>query len=174
MDEIAVFVSRPTNLSPRQMRSCDVLMGLLAELRLEPRTLGPSRYPARSAMKGVLQLARECYGGMILGFEQLHLSAGVRKRSTEQARVLRTPELAPTDWNQLEAGLLYGLGRPLVVFREAGIAGGIFDLGAFEGRVHDIPRDDEQPEHHADLRDVLIAWADDVRAYHARLASDRA
>ena len=43
---------------------------------------------------------------------------------------LNDPYVAPTPWNQLETGLLFGLGLPLLVLKQEGITGGIFDEGA--------------------------------------------
>ena len=46
---------------------------------------------------------------------------------------------AATPWNQLETGILFGLGLPLFVLREDGIEGGIFDIGSADIIIHSMP-----------------------------------
>jgi hypothetical protein len=96
---------------------------------LEPRALGRSDYPTELPLREVLVIAKHCAGGIILGFEQYRSLDGIDKPGTgSEAR--RGPSVPfPTPWNQLEAGILFGLGLPLLIFRESGISGGIFDAG---------------------------------------------
>jgi hypothetical protein len=54
--------------------------------------------------------------------------ATVKPETKEAHTVVGVKQATP--WNQLEAGVLYALGLPLLVFREAGIEGGVFDLEA--------------------------------------------
>ena len=78
--KIPVFVSCPTALSRKQQASRAVLMAFLSELNLEPRSLGRSDYPSELPLREVLVIARHCAGGLILGFEQFHATAGTWKR----------------------------------------------------------------------------------------------
>jgi hypothetical protein len=103
-------------------------MRLLDELNVEPRTLGRSDYPSDLPLREVLAIARHCAGGLILGFEQFRATAGVWKRGvgpTRGERKLSAKELAsfPTPWNHLEAGVLFGLGLPLLIFRDPHVSG---------------------------------------------------
>jgi hypothetical protein len=90
---------------------------------LEPRALGRSDYPTELPLREVLVIAKHCAGGIILGFEQYRSLDGIDKPGTgSEAR--RGPSVPfPTPWNQLEAGILFGLGLPLLIFRESGISG---------------------------------------------------
>jgi hypothetical protein len=45
----------------------------------------------------------------------------------------------PTPWNNLEAGILYRLKLLLLVFKEAGIDGGIFNIGTTDVFVQRMP-----------------------------------
>lgn len=96
---------------------------------LEPRALGRSDYPTELPLREVLLLARHCAGGIILGFEQFQADTGTWKRGTSTAQAVARPTPFPTSWNHLESGILFGLGLPLLVFKEDGITGGIFDNG---------------------------------------------
>ena len=64
-------------------------------------------------------LARRCSGGVIMGFGQYRITRGTRKAGTRaELRIDGKPVRIPSAWNQIKAGLLFGLGLPLLVFRE--------------------------------------------------------
>jgi hypothetical protein len=65
----------------------------------------------------------------------------------------------PTPWNQLEAGILFGLGLPLLIIRESGISGGIFDAGVTDVFIHHMPA----PGNNEGLNDVFLKWQSLVR-----------
>jgi hypothetical protein len=139
--KIPVFVSSPTSLNPDQAASRAILMSFLKELNLEPRALGRSDYPSELPLREVMVIARHCAGGIILGYEQFHATSGTWKRglgTKDGERMLKPKETEsfPTPWNQLEAGILFGLGIPLLIFRDAGITGGVFDVGVTDVFIH--------------------------------------
>lgn len=114
------------------------MAGELNKLDLEWRALGRTDYPTALPLKEVYGIARHCAGGIILGFEQAFASLALKKRGTrEQSAVLGLR--IPTAWNHLEAGILFSLGLPLLVFREEGIGDGIFDNGVTDVFVHKMP-----------------------------------
>ena len=157
---IPVFVSSPTQLNSKQERARRVVLGILDDLQLEPRALGRSDYPKDVPLKEVFAIARHCHGGVILGFEQLRVTAGLWKAGTkEEERVGRSrPVSLPTPWNQLEAGILFGLRLPLLIFREADVFGGVFDVGTTEVFVHEMPPPRPSPNKLAELKEVFLKW----------------
>jgi hypothetical protein len=137
--KIPVFVSCPTALSDQQERSRKLILDELKRHALEPRALGRSDYPTELPLREVYLLAKHCAGGIVLGFEQFLADTGTWKRATSEARAAAGPTPFPTPWNHLEAGILFGLDLPLLVFREERIAGGIFDHGVTDVFVHPMP-----------------------------------
>jgi hypothetical protein len=117
------------------------LIKFLEELNLEPRALGRSDYPAEFPLREVFVIANHCAGGLILGFEQFQATSGTWKRGTKEERKVapKGSILFPTAWNHLEAGILFGLGLPILIFREDGISGGVFDNGVTDVFVHKMP-----------------------------------
>ena len=85
-------------------------------------------------------MIQHCSGGVILGFEQFRAPSGIFKRGTGNQERVRTPVVMPTPWNQLEAGILFNHRLPILIFREPGIKGGIFDVGTTEVFIHAMPR----------------------------------
>src|ERR1700761_6353110 len=134
--KIPVFVSSPTSLSPDQEARRETICRILNSLNMEPRALGRSDYPTDLPLREVMVIARHCSGGVILGFNQFTASAGVSKPGTAQERPATGPTFFPTPWNHLEAGILFSLGRPILVFKESGITGGVFDPGVTDVFVH--------------------------------------
>jgi hypothetical protein len=158
--KIPVFVSSPTSLNPRQEGSRNFLMAFLEELNLEPRALGRSDYPSELPLREVLVIAHHCAGGIILGFEQFAASSGTWKRGTKEQRKVAAKDsiLFPTPWNHLEAGILFGLGLPILIFREDGISGGVFDNGVTDVFVHKMPGPKSSKADQEGLKEVFLKW----------------
>lgn len=159
--KIPIFVSAPTALNPDQLASRAVITSFLDELNLEPRALGRSDYPSELPLREVLIIARYCAGGIILGYEQFQATAGTFKRGVDgDEQKLKPKQVAsfPTPWNQLEAGILFGLGLPLLIFREAGIAGGVFDNGVTDVFIHPTPAAKISSKDRSSLKEVFLKW----------------
>jgi hypothetical protein len=164
--KIPVFVSCPTSLSPQQNSSRKLVLDELARHGLEPRALGRSDYPTELPLREVLLLARHCAGGVVLGFEQFQADTGTWKRGTPDARPAAGPTPFPTSWNHLESGILFGLGLPLLVFKEDGISGGIFDNGVTDVFIHPMPIPPLPRANRSGLTEVFRKWQANVRSHY--------
>jgi hypothetical protein len=161
--KIPVFVSCPTTLSETQNRQRLTICNLLDSMDLEPRALGRSDYPSSSPLREVLIIAYHCCGGVILGFNQFTATAGSWKPGTKAERPANGNVRFPSPWNQLEAGILFSLRKPLLVFREQGVEGGIFDLGSTDIFIHPMP---DHSTDAAALKQVFLKWRDKVGAVY--------
>ena len=162
---IPVFVSSPTLLSPSQTIVRDYMTELLVNEGLEPRTVGSSDFGIDFPLKEVYSVAKHCSGGVILGFKQMIADNLIVKPGTSlQEKVTDTS--FPTPWNHLEAGVLFALHLPLVVFREEGICGGVFDPGASEVFVQDLPSNSPSDRQDQLIRTVIQNWVGKVRAHY--------
>jgi hypothetical protein len=166
--DIPVFVSCPTSLSPEQNASRGLVLRQLKHFNLEARALGRSDYPTELPLREVLLLARHCSGGVILGFEQYRSTAGIRRPGADGEAAQHSPTPFPTPWNNLEAGILYGLRLPLLIFKEAGIEGGVFDPGVTDVFIHRMPATSDDAGSKDGLRDVFLKWQADVRKHYYR------
>jgi hypothetical protein len=111
---------------------------LLDRENLERRSLGRSDYPTESPIREVHTIARHCSGGVILGYSQSVAKQLEMKPGTPDRKLAEDVKF-PSPWNQLEAGILFSLRLPLMVFREEGITGGVFDAGAGEVFINRLP-----------------------------------
>jgi len=160
MAKIPVFISCPTSLNEEQNKQREVIIKILKDLQLEPRALGRSDYPKDFPLKEVYIIAKHCAGGIILGFEQLYVEEGIRKRNTSaESRILKgSPVSLPTPWNHLEAGILYGLKLPLLIFKEPAIEGGVFDYGITDAFINTMPPSNPGKSKIEELKQVIFKW----------------
>ncbi len=82
------------------------------------------------------------------------------------ASFLVTDRPYPTPWNNLEAGILFALRVPLMVFREDGIEGGVFDHGVSEVFVQRLPLGTPSPQEEEALRATIQNWVGKVRQHY--------
>ncbi len=160
MRKIPIFVSCPTTLTEQQDKKRKIIIDILDDLQLEPRALGRGDYPKDFPLKEVYIIAKHCAGGVILGFEQLYVETGKRKRNAKEEKLITNsnPVLLPTPWNHLEAGILFGLKLPLLIFKEEGIEGGVFDYGISDAFIHTMPHPDPDSNKLSELKQVFLKW----------------
>ena len=164
--DIPVFVSCPTSLSEAQQASRALILRQLKRFNLEPRALGRSDYPTEFPLREVMLIARHCSGGVILGFEQYRSLTGIRKPGAPEQQKQDAPVSIPTPWNHLEAGILFGLRLPILIFRERGIEGGVFDPGVSDVFIHEMPTPTDTKERKEALSDVFLKWQAEVRRHY--------
>jgi hypothetical protein len=163
---VPIFVSVPSMLSETQTASLACIHAVLAERGLVPVTLRTS-HTQPFPLTAVHALALTCAGGLILGYEQSRIVTGVTRPSTPREQSIDGPVPLPTPWNHLEAGILVALGLPLLIFREPGVRGGIFDDDATEVLLYDMPY-----SHESLVTDGLAAVFDEwTQAVLARVAA---
>lgn len=161
--KIPVFLSAPTMINGRQQDVYDYVTRALEEENLQPRALGRSDFPQSDPTTEVYYLARACYGGIILGFAQLETTGAILKRGTPVEKALDQPVVIPTPWNHIEAGILLALRKPILVFAETGVAGGVFDPGAFPGFLQVFAPGNMGPHDWEIMRERIRLWAADTR-----------
>ncbi len=162
--KVPVFLSAPTVLNPAQQVVYDQILRCLDEEGLQPRALGRSDFPQSDPVTEVYYVARACYGGLILGFSQIDFPSGILKRGSPAEKAVGQIAF-PSPWNQIESGILVALKRPLLVFVEEGITGGIFDQGAFSGYLQRF-RPDAMTDHDREqIRERIRLWSASVRTF---------
>jgi hypothetical protein len=166
--KIPVFVSCPTRLTAEQAVSRKLVLDELARYQLEPRALGRSDYPTMLPLREVFVIAKHCSGGVILGFEQFLATAGSTNRGNEGRIVIDKPVPFPSSWNHLEAGVLFGVGVPLLVFREPGVTGGVFDTGVTDAFIHRMPTPAMDDDERTGFLEVFLKWQASVREHYYR------
>lgn len=165
---IPVFVSIPSpdNLSPVQEQCAVIIHKLMNRSKLEWRSLGRTDYPNDLPLKEILRLVKHCSGGIILGFEQFRATQGELKPDSPNAKTVTSPVSFPTPWNQIEAGILFSSGLPMIIFRETGVTGGVFDVGAAEVFIHQMPHPAMTTQALDNLESMFQNWVAQVRSHY--------
>ena len=168
---LPVFVSGPTKLSPEQDDVRNAIFDILEEEELAPRALGQTDYPDSLPLVQVCMFASHCAGGLILGFEQIRATAGIQKyraRDSEYRDASKPIDgmlRLPTAWNHMEAGVLFALGRPLLIMCETGIADGVFFPGTASTFTHTLPANlNEMTRQRDQIRQIIKSWRGRVSA----------
>ncbi len=71
----------------------------------------------------------------MLGLRQTFIEKGFHKVATEDQTPLVDCYL-PTPWNQIEAGMAFMDNLPMLIVKEAGVAGGVFNVGSTDKFIH--------------------------------------
>lgn len=164
--KVPIFLSCPTVLSETQKKQRKVITNILKELLLQPRALGRSDYPKDFPLKEVYIIAKHCAGGIIMGFEQVRLTEGIIKPGTDEERNIDGEMSIPTPWNHLEAGILFGLKLPLLIFKEPGVSGGVFDYGITDVFVHNMPPAEPDKKKLREIKQVILRWYAEVDTFY--------
>lgn len=163
--KIPVFVSRPSVLTDWQSVFSEAVMHELDRGGLEARTVGVSDYPLETPLAEVYQLARHCSGGLILGFEQVRITEGVSKPGTRVEAPIAGAQL-PTPWNQIEAGILFAIGVPLLVVKQDLVTGGIFDVGSSDRFIHSVSSSSDPRDASEALAPLIARWRSHVEEHY--------
>ncbi len=163
INENTSFTSAPTEINPEQEAQRNLIIKELNNLQFEARSLGRSDYPADLPIREIYSLAFHCVGGIILGFSQFETDSGVWKKDTPLEKVQKGRVAFPTPWYHLEAGILFGLSIPLLVFRETDIPGSIFDPGTSDVFIQNMPKAPLSLTNKNALSQVFLKWGTKVR-----------
>lgn len=166
--KIPIFLSSPTSLNREQEESRTKIVEFLSKLNLEPRALGRSDYPTDFPLREIFVIAKHCSGGVILGFEQIRVKSGILKPGTSQEKKINPASKLsiPTPWNHLEAGIMFGLKLPLLIFREDGVSGGVFDKGVTDVFIQKLPIGNWTESDVESLNEVFLKWHSKVREHY--------
>lgn len=79
-DRILVFLSRPNPYLDNQQLFIDKLRSKLEESGLETITLQADNYDLTESINYLKGMIRQCYGIIVVGFNQIYIEKGVKKR----------------------------------------------------------------------------------------------
>jgi hypothetical protein len=133
----SVFVSKPTVMTAVQEAAYRGICELLDDRGYTGRSLGSTDFSNSAPLRAILRIMNDCDGAIVLGFRQIEIEQGTAKPGTPSASHLENCFLS-TPWNQIEASLAYARDLPVMLIREKGISGGVFDFGVTEYFVHEV------------------------------------
>jgi hypothetical protein len=115
-----IFVSVGEPTTDEQEQFVRAIEARLKSEGMEPCTVGRNFFDADSPLKTVVNLMDGCSGAVIIALERTFFPAGISRRGGTREASLSNVKFA-TPWNQIEAGMAYSRGLPLLVIVENGI-----------------------------------------------------
>lgn len=79
-ETIKIFLSRPNPFNERQQLFLDKLVAKLKSLNMEPITLQADNYDLSDSMNYLKEMIKKCYGAIIIGFKQIFIESGTKKK----------------------------------------------------------------------------------------------
>jgi hypothetical protein len=114
----SIFLSIGRTATTEQSHFVQEVEKLLKEYHLRPRTVGRTDFTTGKPLKKILNVMKSCSGTVVIAFERFHYESGIELRGGPEQTSLRDVSL-PTVWNQVEAGMAYALGHPLLAIAES-------------------------------------------------------
>ena len=109
---------------------------------LEPRTLGVSDYDTEVPLASIRRLMLECNGVLVLALKRYRIEEGAAVISTRKGKKTErdiSGKWLTSPWCQIEAGMGFQLGLPVLVFREDGVlADGVLEQGVMASYMPEI------------------------------------
>jgi hypothetical protein len=159
-----IFFSCPSLLSPNQVMAARLWNHSLQRMGIEP--IPPLSGNVGDALWRTLRRKVESAdGALILGLRQLRMDEGRWRPDTIAS--LEPAKWWPTPWNHVEAGMAIMAGLPVLVIREAGVSGGVFDPCVWTNGVYGAELNSPS------IEPTAMAWASDVFARHRMRTSGK-
>lgn len=140
---INVFISHPTPYNEKQAEFLSLLNEKLLLLELNPINLGKNNWDYRSPLIPIKEMIANCKAAIIVGMERHHSYIGYEKEFTKDSKEW-IHRYSSSPWIQIEAGMAYQAGLPLLILKEKRVASeGILDASigqysVFEYEMEDI------------------------------------
>jgi hypothetical protein len=129
---------------------------------LAPWTLGRGEYDYRNPMRAIREAMLSCRGAAIIGLGRRFSPVSIDRFGSPRAERKKGTWTA-TPWNQLEAGMAYQLGLPLLILKDrAIIAEGILDQAISGFLVFEFDLEAEAKGLSQQLRATIARWSHDV------------
>lgn len=120
MKEFDVFVSVGGTANKAQEAFVRAVEDRLRSEGLIPHTVGRNTFSSDAPLKTVTELMNKCSGTIVIALERTYFPSGVERRGGPSATSLAEARY-PTPWNQIEAGMAYVRGLPLMIIVEKGL-----------------------------------------------------
>ncbi|SEO20303.1 hypothetical protein [Mucilaginibacter sp. OK283] len=155
---IDIFISHPTPYNSHQEKFLHLLEAYLQSYDLNPINLGKENWSHKSPLLPIKELINKCQAAVIVGMERYHSYIGYEyefsKRKTEFVH-----RYTSTAWIQIEAGMAYQKGLPLLILKERELVKeGILDPLNSEFFVFDFNINEVQKQLPENMQKVIDNW----------------
>ncbi|TSD66415.1 hypothetical protein FFF34_003150 [Inquilinus sp. KBS0705] len=155
---IDIFISHPTPYNRHQERFLELLEEHLKAHDLNPINLGKQSWSHKSPLQPIKELVSRCNAAIIIGMERYHSYIGYEyEHSSKKSELIH--RYTSTAWIQIESGMAYQQGLPLLILKEKDLAKeGILDPLNSEFFVFDFNIGEVQKSLPENMKRVISSW----------------
>lgn len=124
--EFGIFISAPSVTNESDRMVLERLVSAVSAAGAVPRQRLPEDYGQTPPLEEITRQIAASNGVLVFGPTHLVVTRGLLNGGSSGERQVCSVRL-PTPWNQVEAGIAVGLGKPVLVV-SGGATGGVFDL----------------------------------------------
>lgn len=153
-----VFISHPTPHNKYQEVFLSLIKSELEKHELYPINLGMNNWSFKSPLQPIKNLIDTCVAAIIIGLERHHCYIGYEKEFTKNSKEI-IHKYTSSPWIQIEAGMAYQAGLPLLILKENKIySEGIFDPQVSDSFVFDFELRKMQKELTPEIKEIILSW----------------
>jgi hypothetical protein len=161
---INVFISHPTPHNKYQEEFLSLIECELKKHDLNPTNLGKNNWDFRSPLKPIKELMATCKAAIIIGMVRHHSYIGYEKEFTEDSKEL-IHKYTTTPWVQIEAGMAYQAGLPLLILKEKKVfAEGILDPQLSDYFVFEFEAEKQAEKLSHALEEIILSWVIHIKS----------
>ena len=120
MEQNKIFISVGGTSTAEQEEFVKAVEQRLTSENLIPNTVGRNKFSANAPLLAVKELMEDCTGLIIIALERTYFEKGKERRGSSKEKELNDVKFT-TPWNQIEAGMAYAKGLPILAIIEDGI-----------------------------------------------------
>lgn len=161
---INVFISHPTPYNKYQEDFLSLIDSELKEYDLNPTNLGKNNWDFRSPLKPIRDIMKTCKAAIIIGLERHHSYIGYDKETSVEKKEF-FHKYTTTPWVQIEAGMAYQAGLPLLILKENKVyAEGILDPQISDYYVFEFDGEKQSMGLTPELKKIIFSWVTHIKS----------
>lgn len=155
---INVFISHPTPYNKYQKIFLSLIESELKKHGLNPTNLGKNNWSFISPLKPIKEIMDTCIAAIVIGLERHHSFIGYEKEFSKGSKEL-IHKYSSSPWIQIEAGMAYQAGLPILVLKEDKVYGeGILDPQISDSFVFEFELKKLQKKISPELEEIICSW----------------
>lgn len=161
MSLVKVFISHPTPCNSQQKELLRLIHEQLDKHGLVPVNLGKNNWNYKKPLEPIRNLILECKGAIIVAIERHHNLIGYEREmaSNRKDRQEFVHKYTSSPWIQIEGGMAYQAGVPLLILKEKKIyPEGILDPNNSDSYIFDFDIGKNCKQLSPEMEKIIESW----------------
>ncbi|MCQ4141909.1 hypothetical protein [Chryseobacterium sp. EO14] len=160
---VNVFISHPTPYNKDQQSFLSLIEDEIKQYGLNPINLGKNNWSFKSPLQPIKMLMDTCFAAIIIGLERHHCYIGYEKEFTKNSKET-VHKYTSSPWLQIEAGMAYQAGLPLLILKESKIySEGIFDPQISDSFIFEFDLKKVKKELSPEIKELILSWVKHIQ-----------